>query len=284
MSETNDRSYERIDALKKLLEDDPRSLAFVTLAEEHNRVGQHAEAAAVANRGLLSHPDSVAGRLALAVAEAEQDNVREALEQIKRALLIDQENPKALALMGRILLKRGLAKRAVQFLSHAVKLAPKEAEYTELLAQARRAAKGDGGGEAALPVFSGDNVPDDSPWGEADESIDETATPESEHTVFDPDALKKLRNKDDKKALGEALANLPDGAGLDADAEPTAYHDRKTELPPPRRVQDGDAPDPREEPTAYGTPNPLKPKMGGSAAEYSQMMQKADADAVRAAA
>lgn len=283
MSESNDRNYERIDALKKLLADDPRSLAFVTLAEEHNRVGQHAEAAAVANRGLLSHPDSVAGRLALAVAEAEQDNVREALEQIKRALLIDQENPKALALMGRILLKRGLAKRAVQFLSHAVKLAPKDPGYNELLAEARRAAKGESGGEPALPVFSGDNVPDDSPWG-GDESIDETATPESEHTVFDPDALKKLRQKDDKKALGEALANVGDGAGMDADAEPTKYHDRKTELPPPRRV--GDTPDPREEPTAYGTPNPLreKPKMGGSAAEYSQMMQKADADAVRAAA
>lgn len=296
MSEQHDRNHDRLEALKKLLADDPRSLAFVTLAEEHNRVGQHAEAAAVAQRGLLSHPDSVAGRLALAVAEAEQDNVREALEQIKRALIIDQENPKALALMGRILLKRGLAKRAVQFLSHAVKLAPKEREYAELLQEARRAAKSGGGTasqENGLPVFSGDNVPDDSPWND-DESVD-GAEDESKHTVFDPDALKKLRDKDRDKNRGieDALAQLPDvGGGVDADAEPTMFHDRSSSsketperpLPPPRRITD--RPDPREEPTAYAAPNPLreKPKMGGSAAEYSQMMPKADADAARHAA
>lgn len=281
MSESPDRNTDRIEALKKLLQEDPRSLAFVTLAEEHNRVGQHDEAADVAQRGLLSHPDSVAGRLALAVAEAERDNVREALEQIKRALIIDQENPKALALMGSILLKRGLAKRAVQFLTHAVKLDPKEPEYKKLLDEARRQAKG-GAAPAEMPVFSGDNVPGDSPWGE--ESVDEAQAPEAEHTVFDPDALKKLRKKDEAKKLDSALRDLP--GEIDEDAEPTKFHDGQAPLRTPRRVGELDAPDPREEPTAYATKNPLqeKPKMGGSAAEYSQMMKKADADKVRAEA
>lgn len=279
MSESSQRDQERLAALKKHLEDDPRSLAFVTLAEEHNRLGQFAEGAAVAQRGLLSHPDSVAGRLALAVAEAEQDHVKEALEQIKRALIIDQENPRALGLMGRILLKRGLAKRAVQFLSHAVKLAPKEPEYAELLKTARKMAKNEGG---ELPVFSADQVPDQgSPWTDGEPSEDGGPAPGSEHTVFDPDALKQLRAG---KKLGAALDSL-EGAE-DQEAEPTAFaapvpksDAGRGELPPPRRVPaDG-----REEPTAYASPNPLVPdrgpkkaKMGGSAAEYSQMLKRGD--------
>ncbi|CAN0588076.1 unnamed protein product, partial [Laminaria digitata] len=59
--------------------------------------------------------------------------------------------------MGRILLKRGLAKRAVQFLSHAVKLEPKSAEYLELLRQARRMAKGEPA-QDPIPVFDASSV------------------------------------------------------------------------------------------------------------------------------
>lgn len=291
-SEPKKQDLERLEALKRTLRDDPRSLAFVTLAEAHNRLGQHAEAADVAQRGLLSHPDSVAGRLALAVAEAEQDHVREALEQIKRALIIDQENPKALALMGRILLKRGLAKRAVQFLSHAVKLEPKSAEYTELLRQARKMARGEAV-EESVPVFDASSVPsnEDNPWSDDGEGMTQTTDGlvESEHTVFDPDALKKLQSKGAKlrkpNGLQRKLDSLPEVGDFHEEEEPTAYLDtgRPTEAPA----------DPREEPTAFAAPNPLaeappggarKAKVGGSAAEYSQMMRRAEADRARAEA
>src|SRR5438105_356722 len=100
-NETKDRA--RLEAFERELAQDPRSLAFVSLAEEHNRLGHFEDAATVAQKGLVYHPDSVAGRLALAMAESGRSNVRESLEQIKRALLIDPENPKALGLMGRIL-------------------------------------------------------------------------------------------------------------------------------------------------------------------------------------
>ena len=233
---------QRVDALRRRLAEDPRSLAFVSLAEELNRTGEFAEAAAVAQRGLLTHPDSVAGRLALAVAESERDNVKEALEQIKRALIIDQENPKALALMGRILLKRGLAKRAVQFLSHAVKLAPTEARYGQLLQEARRQAQAQADGPAGTadvkpPVFDADAVPAQAdPWTET-----ESGRP-VEHTVFDPDAVNRLSGGD---------PGLRDGAK------------------------------PGEEPTAFQVPLPQpggaaarKAKVGGSAAEYSKVMRR----------
>lgn len=266
---------ERLEALRKKLRDDPRSLAFVELAEELTRQGHNAEASEVAQRGLLSHPDSVAGRLALAVAEAEQDHIREALEQIKRALLIDQENPKALALMGRILLKKGLAKRAVQFLSHAVKLDPKAKEYGTLLKEARRLAKSEQD-SASVPVFDGDQVPDSgSPWTEDDPST----AGEADHTVFDPEALRKLRSKDKKKNLDDALSELPSMGDGGTDEEPTKFAGKGAgELPPPRRV-DEEA-DLREEPTKFAAKNPLeqrrKAKMGGSAKDFSQMMKRAD--------
>ena len=82
----------RLAALQRQLEDDPRSIAFVSLAEEYLRLERFSEAVKIAERGLLNHPDSVDGRLVLARAEAEQDHIRSALEQIKRALVIDQEN------------------------------------------------------------------------------------------------------------------------------------------------------------------------------------------------
>lgn len=296
-SEPKKQDLERLAALKRSLRDDPRSLAFVTLAQEHNRLHQHAEAADVAQRGLLSHPDSVAGRLSLAVAEAERDNIREALEQIKRALIIDQENPSALALMGRILLKRGLAKRAVQFLSHAVKLEPKSKEYLELLREARRSARGEAP-ESPVPVFDpsgGAAEGEDNPWSSDGESDDPTTdgVAQSEHTVFDPDMLKQLGGNNrlrKPETGGRRLESLPEIGEYHEEEEPTAY----LQTGPGGRLPSHSAPDPREEPTAFAAPNPLadaaplrvgrKAQVGGSAADFSQMMKEPEVAQARAEA
>ena len=243
-SNTADR--QRAEALRRRLAEDPRSLAFVSLAEELNRLGEFEEAATVAQRGLLTHPDSVAGRLALAVAEAERGQVKEALEQIKRALIIDQENPKALALMGQILLRRGLAKRAVQFLSHAVKLAPTDASYGQLLHEARQLAATGDPGAAREPspsppaaVFTANAVPvAGDPWSE------DLPDRDVEHTVFDPDAV-SLVTRGDRGLRAEE--NGPGGE------EPTAF---QHPLPKPGGARSA--------------------KVGGSAAEYSQMLQRGE--------
>lgn len=302
MSDKDDKDQARLEALGKELTSDPRSLAFVELAEEHNRLGRFDDAASGAQKGLVYHPDSVAGRLALATAEAGRNNIRKALEQIKRALLIDPDNPKALGLMGRILLTKGLAKRAMQFLTHAVKLAPNEAEYADLLRRARRAAEVN----SPAPLFKSEAVRDaTSPWTETEEpsESDFNVRPsDAEHTVFDPDALKGLRARDQNRTglgearLGDALRRLGDGDDeVDlADSEPTRFDGRSrestvalpSELPAPRRA-DADG-EPREEPTTYDTKNPLngprsgaagrrKPMVGGSAAEFSRMMRSVEA-------
>jgi len=263
MSESQNKDRRRVDAYRRELDSDPTSLVFVALAEALNRLGEHDEAADVAQRGLQSHKDSVAGRLALAVAEAGRDNIRDALEQIKAALIVDQENPRALALMGSLLLDKGLARRAVQFLGQAVKLAPDTREYADLLRRAKRLAKDESPVE--LPVVRAENVPDSNPWN--DDGTDQDAA--AEHTVFDPKSKKvgKLRGpaalRDETSAPNRRASDdeLTQFAGVelpreiwDAAEQETAFAARAPNTPPP----------------------PKKPKMGGSAAEYSKVAKGAD--------
>lgn len=295
MTESVEKDRQRIEAYRKELAQDPRSLAFIGLSETLNRLGEWDDAARVAKKGLEAHPDSVAGRLALAVAEAGRDNIRDALEQIKSALIIDQENPRALALMGSLLLQKGLAKRAIQFLNHATKLAPDSREYADLLRRAKRLAKSES--PIQLPVVRAEQVQDtDNPW--AEESAEPTefaAKRESEHTVFDPDAASRLRLGNGRSAVYKPLD--------DDDAEPTKHGQRldeakkrPSELPPPRRVGTSSEPDAAEERTTYnaknalldavarpatpaeapGAPQRRKPKVGGSAADYSKIVREQD--------
>lgn len=299
MSDNDDKLRARLAAFEEELAQDPRSLVFIPYAEDHNRQGNFEEAAAIAQKGLVYHPDSSAGRLALALAEAGRNNVRGALEQIKRALLIDPENSRALGLMGRILLQKGLARRAVQFLSHAVKLAPDEVEYVELLKKARVAAETEAPAPPALPDVPRDST---SPWSSLEDASDSGGLrpSDSEHTVFDPDALKQMRFKS-KRANGGldlALAQLGDDIGTE---EPTRFDgmirratvSARPDLPAPKMERSdpgspaADPPVPRDEGaevksgkngTRRGQPaeapaSGKKPKVGGSAAEFSLMMR-----------
>ncbi|MCC7381595.1 MAG: tetratricopeptide repeat protein [Deltaproteobacteria bacterium] len=274
MSETQEKDRQRIDAYRKELEQDPQSLVFIALAEALNRLGEWDDAARVARKGLDAHPDSVAGRLSLAVAEAGRDNIRDALEQIKAALIVDQENPRALALMGSLLLQKGLAKRAVQFLSHAAKLSPDSREYADLLRRAKRLAKSES--PIQLPVLRGENVPNrDSPWREdADEGAEPTefARPGADHTVFSPDGGKKTRS------------NPP--PPLTDDAEPTKHAARIGLAPEDEKIEDRTSYDmrnlARSVPAAGGDgPARKKPKLGGSAADYSRMVRAGEIDGAR---
>lgn len=292
MSESAEKNAEkdrqRVDVYRKELAQDPSSLAFIPLAETLNRLAEWDEAARVARRGLEAHPDSVTGLLTLAVAEAGRDNIKDALELIKNALIIDQENPRALALMGSLLLQKGLAKRAVQFLNQAVKLDPESREYIDLLKRAKRLAKLDN--PVQLPVVRGENVPAvESPWNEADEGAEPTvfaADAGSEHTVFAPDGGRKLGAA--KPAPSKPSAPSPFSHFDEDEEEVTRHH---SDGPPGRRVPTRALPaSPHEEGTAFDLrklappsmaaaaplPSGKKPKLGGSAADYSRILRQAD--------
>ncbi|MEE2902255.1 MAG: hypothetical protein VYC39_07990 [Myxococcota bacterium] len=138
MSDRDNKDLQRITSFQQELASDPSSLVFIALAETLNRQKRFEEAASVAADGLRYHEDSVSGHLALAVALAGTQDIHGSIERIKTALSLDNENPKALALMGTLLLEKGLAHRSVQFFQQAVRAAPERQEYQELLRRARR--------------------------------------------------------------------------------------------------------------------------------------------------
>ena len=138
MSDRDNKDLQRIKSFQRELASDPASLVFVALAEALNRQKRFDEAASVAEDGLKYHEDLVPGHLALAVALAGIQDIHGSIERIKTALSIEDENPKALALMGTLLLEKGLAHRSVQFFQQAVRVAPERQEYRDLLRRARR--------------------------------------------------------------------------------------------------------------------------------------------------
>jgi len=276
---TAEKDRQRVEAYRKELAHDPSSLVFIPLAESLNRLASWDEAADVAKKGLAAHPDSVSGLLALAVAEAGRDNVKDALELIKNALFLDQENPRALALMGSLLLQKGLAKRAVQFLNQAAKLDPDSREIADLQKRAKRLAKLDA--PVQLPVVRGENVPAvESPWNEGEEEGQEPTefAPQggSEHTVFDPDGARKVRNPVSNPAKGRSPFSQ---LGADPDEDEVTAHvgpGQKPSFPPSsKRTLNRE---PQEEGTPFDVRNLLgfpgkKPKVGGSAADYSRILR-----------
>lgn len=264
MSESDNKDRRRIEAYRKELEADPKSLAFVALAEALNRTGGYEEAREVAQSGLRHHRDSVAGRLALAIAHAGRKNVREALEQIKSALIIDQQNPRALALMGTLLLDKGLAKRAAQFLSQAVKLAPESREYADQLRRARRLAKK--APSVPLPVVRGEDLEDsNNPWTEdGSKAADIQAVSDSEHTVFDPKAL-KMRGKPRAKP-SNTTERVP--TNNPAEGEHTAFA-TSADI---ERLSRPKTPGASNDAGDDARVSARRPKMGGSAADYSQLI------------
>ncbi|MBX2812270.1 MAG: tetratricopeptide repeat protein [Myxococcales bacterium] len=256
-------SEQEIAALRAQVNADTRSEAFVDLAKALNAQGKHEEAAQIANQGLLSHPDLVEGRIVLAIAESRRGRVKEALEQIQRALLIDQNNAVALGLMGEILLDRGLAKRAAQFLAHAVKLESGNEGFRELLARARQAmadvSKDETGGPRVVankvnPLGLSSIPSEDSPWPleeaqtvfaakAADSASNGPADVPVAHLAAIPEVSKQVVG-----GAQQGLASLVSGDEIavdHADDEPTKF----TSAVPKRRG-----------------------KLGGSAAELSLMI------------
>lgn len=70
---------QRIDNLRRRIENDPASLAFALLAEEHRRLGDFEDAIRVARVGLVRHPDYLLARVTLgrALMQLERDDEAE---------------------------------------------------------------------------------------------------------------------------------------------------------------------------------------------------------------
>jgi Flp pilus assembly protein TadD len=98
---------------------------------------QYQEAVKVCRLGLLAHPTEVEGRLVLGEALLALSRHDEVLAEMRVALELDGENPRALGLKGAALLRKGDVLQACDVLARAVTGAPSDPTLRQLYGEAR---------------------------------------------------------------------------------------------------------------------------------------------------
>ena len=82
--------------------------------------------------GLLASPTEIEGRLVLGKALMALSRFDEVLAEMRVTLELDTDNPRALALKGHALLRKGDALQASDVLARAMAAAPSDPEIREL--------------------------------------------------------------------------------------------------------------------------------------------------------
>ncbi|HEU5058395.1 MAG TPA: tetratricopeptide repeat protein [Kofleriaceae bacterium] len=103
---------------------------------------QFQEAVKVCRLGLLANPTEIEGRLVLGKALMALSRFDEVLAEMRVTLELDTDNPRALALKGQALLRKGDALQASDVLARAMAARPSDPEIRELYGEARRMREG----------------------------------------------------------------------------------------------------------------------------------------------
>ena len=112
MPEANNPS--RLNDLKLRWERDPGSRLFLRLAEEHRKLGQHAEAAAVLEQGLERRPNDLSALVALGRCRLDLDQGEEAVSSLETVVSRDPAHIVANKLLLEAYLRRGDVEKATE--------------------------------------------------------------------------------------------------------------------------------------------------------------------------
>ena len=82
----------RIEDLRRRVQQDPASIAFAQLAEEHRRAGDFQEAVRVCRAGILQHPGYLSAHVTLGRALMELGELDEAQAEFEQVLLAAPDN------------------------------------------------------------------------------------------------------------------------------------------------------------------------------------------------
>jgi thioredoxin-like negative regulator of GroEL len=82
----------RVEELRRRVREDPASLAFAQLAEEHRRAGEYQEAIRICRGGLARHPSYLSARVTLGRALVEIGCVDEAQRELEEVLRTAPDN------------------------------------------------------------------------------------------------------------------------------------------------------------------------------------------------
>lgn len=102
----------RIDELRRRVQEDPASIAFAQLAEEHRRAGDPQEAVRVCRAGLEHHPAYLSAHVTLGRALMELEQYPEARIEFAYVLGLAPDNLVALHSMTELHLRSGETPRA----------------------------------------------------------------------------------------------------------------------------------------------------------------------------
>lgn len=111
MTEINPELVERY---QLMLQGDPKSKVFAPLAEAYRKMGLIDEGIAVCEKGLEFHPSFASGRVALGRLFIVKNRLKEAADQLERAVELSPENLLAQSLLGETHLKLKQPKEALK--------------------------------------------------------------------------------------------------------------------------------------------------------------------------
>ncbi len=147
----------QIDKYKEIMQKDPNSREFLTLAELYRKLGVAEEATTILQEGLNRHPDFVEARLAMARVYLTQGQVDAATKEFEEVILQDSGNFVAYKLLGEIAMQKQEHEKAAERFGAAYKLKPDDPECKVMIdyigsllnRDLMSELSGGGGGEAA---------------------------------------------------------------------------------------------------------------------------------------
>lgn len=124
----------RIEDLRRRLHQDPASIAFAQLAEEHRRAGEYAEAIRVCREGLARHPAYASARVTLARALAATGELDAADAEFQTARRDSPDNLAAVRSLAELHQRRGRLREAFEAYRDACALAPRDPDLQAIVA------------------------------------------------------------------------------------------------------------------------------------------------------
>jgi predicted regulator of Ras-like GTPase activity (Roadblock/LC7/MglB family)/tetratricopeptide (TPR) repeat protein len=157
------RIMAEIEELKKKLLLNPESLIFVPLADAYRKAGMHEEGIDTCKKGLEKHPTYTSARVVLGRIYNEKNKFDEAIEELKKVEMVDDDNLMVHSMLGNVYLKKKLYASAIEQFQKVLSLNPEDAETVEKLQEALSAKQEPGKAEApkqaAPPVSAATTTP-----------------------------------------------------------------------------------------------------------------------------
>ena len=127
--------HERIEELRRRVQQDQSSIAFAQLAEALRRAGQVQEAIDICRAGLAFHPDYLSAHVTLGRALIEAGDSDAAQVELTRVLAAASENLAAMKGLAEIHQQRGELREALDLYRRALELAPHDPDLELAVSQ-----------------------------------------------------------------------------------------------------------------------------------------------------